>query len=77
VVSAIDAVPITKQRKVPEGLDSKMQNPGMSEAAAAHSSTSVPATTMPLHAAGQPRANITCDAEHPDGTYTPPEDMTV
>ncbi|KAL4855860.1 putative peroxygenase 3 [Chlorella vulgaris] len=53
VVSAIDAVPITKQRKVPEGLDSKMQNPG------------------------QPRANITCDAEHPNGTYTPPEDMTV
>ncbi|KAI3424860.1 hypothetical protein D9Q98_008244 [Chlorella vulgaris] len=53
VVSAIDAVPITKQRKVPEGLDSKMQNPG------------------------QPRANITCDAEHPDGTYTPPADMTV
>lgn len=29
-----------------------------------------------LYNPGLPRANITCDAEHPNGTYTPPN-MTV
>lgn len=26
---------------------------------------------------GAPRANVTVDAENPNGTYTPPQDMTV
>ena len=30
-----------------------------------------------FHFVGAPRANFTVDAEHPNGTYTPPTDMTV
>ena len=39
--------------------------------------TPADAATRRLPAAGMPRANITCDAEHPTGTYLPPENMTV
>lgn len=35
-----------------------------------------PCRTDAPPAAGLPRANITCDAEHPEGTYQPPN-MTV
>ena len=84
VVTALESVPVTRQHPVPVDLEIKgLANPGMKTW---HRSQKQPwqggvqgdaAASSLGPTAGLPRANITCDVDHPDGDYTPPSNMSV